>query len=80
MPVVIADRMDLAASGRLKGFKAHPDFRPDYIYCGRNLPPVEQLMHVQYQSLHLYYVNEAKIPVLSFYSPLTTTIHNPYVA
>ncbi len=39
VPVVIADRMDLAASGRLKGFKAHPDFRPDYIYCGRNLPP-----------------------------------------
>ena len=31
VPVVIADRMDLAASGRLKGFKAHPDFRPDYI-------------------------------------------------
>ena len=42
VPVVIADRMDLAASGRLKGFKAHPDFRPDYIYCGRNLPPVEE--------------------------------------
>lgn len=42
VPVVVADRMDLAASGRLKGFKAHPDFRPDYIYCGRNLPPVEE--------------------------------------
>lgn len=26
----------------MKGFKAHPDFRPDYIYCGRNLPPVEE--------------------------------------
>ena len=38
-PVVVADRMDLSASGRLKGFSAHPDFQPDYIYCGRDLPP-----------------------------------------
>lgn len=38
VPVVVADRMDLAASGRLKDFSPHPDFRPDYIYCGRELP------------------------------------------
>ncbi|MCD8317336.1 MAG: 4-hydroxy-3-methylbut-2-en-1-yl diphosphate synthase [Paraprevotella sp.] len=42
VPVVVADRMDLASDGRLKDFSAHPDFRPDYIYCGRNLPPVEE--------------------------------------
>ena len=35
VPVVLADRMGQAAAG----FKAHPDFRPDYIYCGRALPP-----------------------------------------
>ena len=38
VPVVVADRMDLAADGRLKDFRPHPDFRPDYVYCGRGLP------------------------------------------
>ena len=38
VPVVVADRMDLAADGRLKDFRPHPDFRPDYVYCGRELP------------------------------------------
>ncbi len=38
VPVVVADRMDLAAGGRLKDFRPHPDFRPDYVYCGRGLP------------------------------------------
>lgn len=42
LPVVLADRMDLATSGKLSEFKSHPDFLPDYIYCGRNLPPAEQ--------------------------------------
>ena len=38
VPVVVADRMDLASAGRLKDFSPHPDFRPDYVYCGRELP------------------------------------------
>ena len=38
VPVVVADRMDLASAGRLKDFSPHPDFRPDYVYCGRGLP------------------------------------------
>ena len=37
VPVVVADRMDLASAGRLKDFSPHPDFRPDYVYCGREL-------------------------------------------
>lgn len=41
VPVVVADRMDLAAAGLSSTFKPHPDFRPDYIYCGRNLPAPE---------------------------------------
>ena len=42
VPVVVADRMDLAASGTLGSFTPVPDFRPDYIYCGRQLPPPEE--------------------------------------
>lgn len=42
VPVVVADRMDLAANGTLSAFTPHPDFRPDYIYCGRQLPPREE--------------------------------------
>ena len=38
VPVVVVDRMDLASAGRLKDFSPHPDFRPDYVYCGRELP------------------------------------------
>ncbi len=37
-PVVLADRMDLKASGTAASFAPHPDFQPDYIYCGRELP------------------------------------------
>lgn len=48
VPVVIADRMDLAASGELKNFRAHPDLCPDYIYCGRNLPPKEEREEAAY--------------------------------
>lgn len=42
VPVVLADRMDLAAAGTLKDFCGNPDLCPDYIYCGRNLPPKEE--------------------------------------
>lgn len=42
VPVVVADRMDLAADGTLKDFQGNPDLHPDYIYCGRNLPPKEE--------------------------------------
>lgn len=38
VPVVVADRMDLAAQGQLDSFRPQPDSCPDYIYCGRNLP------------------------------------------
>lgn len=38
VPVVVADRMDLTAAGTLSSFRTQPDFRPDYIYCGRELP------------------------------------------
>ena len=48
VPVVIADRMDLAASGELKNFRAHPDLCPDYIYCGRNLPSKEEREEAAY--------------------------------
>ncbi len=42
VPVVLADRMDLAAAGTLNSFVSNPDLRPDYIYCGRNLPALEE--------------------------------------
>lgn len=48
VPVVVADRMDLAASGELRNFRAHPDLCPDYIYCGRNLPPKEEREEAAY--------------------------------
>lgn len=52
VPVVVADRMDLqaAAAPSSAGASASssavvspsaPDFLPDYIYCGQNLPPKE---------------------------------------
>lgn len=55
VPVVVADRMDLqaaaapssagaSASSSAAGVSASPsvpDFLPDYIYCGQNLPPKE---------------------------------------
>ncbi len=42
VPVVVSDRTAPAASGRLESFKSHSDFRPDYVYCGRDLPPAEE--------------------------------------
>ncbi len=42
VPVVLADRMDLEAAGTRTAYKPHPDFTPDYIYCGRQLPPKEE--------------------------------------
>ena len=42
VPVVVADRMDLMAAGRMDGFCPHPDSRPDYIYSGRELPSVRE--------------------------------------
>lgn len=41
-PVVIADRMDLAAAGTLDDWHSLPDLQPDYIYCGRDLPAKEK--------------------------------------
>ncbi len=41
VPVVVADRMGAADSGAAGGFKARPGFRPDYVYCGRALPPAD---------------------------------------
>lgn len=41
VPVVVADRMDLQAAGTLDTYHASPDFMPDYIYCGQNLPDKE---------------------------------------
>ena len=47
-PVVIADRMDLSTSGQLDSFNSHPDFCPDYIYCGKSLPALEQREETAY--------------------------------
>lgn len=41
VPVVVADRMDLQAAGTLASHQSVPDFLPDYIYCGQNLPEKE---------------------------------------
>ena len=41
VPVVVADRMDLQAAGTLTSHQSVPDFLPDYIYCGQNLPEKE---------------------------------------
>lgn len=41
VPVVVADRMDLQATGTLASHQSAPDFLPDYIYCGQNLPEKE---------------------------------------
>lgn len=41
VPVVVADRMDLQAAGTLDAYHTAPDFMPDYIYCGQNLPDKE---------------------------------------
>lgn len=48
VPVVLADRMDLAAAGTLKDFQGNPDRRPDYIYCGHNLPAKEDREQAAY--------------------------------
>lgn len=48
LPVVLADRMDLNASGTLSSFKSNTDFQPDYIYCGRNLPTKENRENCAY--------------------------------
>lgn len=41
VPVMVADRMDLQAAGTLASHQSVPDFLPDYIYCGQNLPEKE---------------------------------------
>lgn len=48
VPVVVADRMDLEASGRRSAFRPIEDFQPDYIYCGRHLPPREEREQAAY--------------------------------
>lgn len=42
VPVVIADRMDLQAAEMMDSYRPNENFQPDYIYCGRNLPPANQ--------------------------------------
>lgn len=42
VPVVVADRMDLAGNGNPASYPGNPGLCPDYIYCGRNLPPKEE--------------------------------------
>ena len=44
VPVVVADRMDLQAAGQLADAAASlkaSELKPDYIYCGQNLPEKE---------------------------------------
>lgn len=44
VPVVVADRMDLQAAGQLANAAASlkaSELKPDYIYCGQNLPEKE---------------------------------------
>jgi 4-hydroxy-3-methylbut-2-en-1-yl diphosphate synthase len=41
VPVVVADRMGQERAGGDAAVPTAEDFRPDYIYCARNLPPKE---------------------------------------